>query len=392
MKEGKERLSGFDSDIKTIRAKIELQDTFVKKKEVEKTDSLNKIQNEITEYNLQIDKETEVLNDLQTQIFNINQEIESYSDILEKVTDIKTLQKQINSKVKKTVDEQQRYEEMIECPTCKQEVGPNHKTFIIDHLGTELNKFNDGLDKLDIKLKKLNDQVEEYNNLNNRVSDLNTEVYKINQTIHGYNLLIQKYSKNLKESGQDNTSINEEKVKLKSLAKQIVDLDKQRRKLSEEIHYQSLCSGMLQDTGIKAKIIKQYIPVINKMVGKYMSILDFYVSFNLDENFNEVIKSRHRDEFTYDSFSQGEKQRIDLSLLFTWRDVAKMKASVHTNLLILDETLDASLDDVGAGLCMTLLNSLTNTNVFVISHRESLEDKFQSTIRLTKKNNFTVLV
>jgi len=151
---------------------------------------------------------------------------------------------------------------------------------------------------------------------------------------------------------------------------------------------------MLRDTGIKTKIIKQYLPIINKFVNKYLQVLDFFVHFDLDENFQETIKSRHRDAFSYDSFSEGEKQRIDLSLLFSWRQIAKMKNSISTNLLILDETFDSSLDHDGVENLLKILYTLTNdTNVFVISHkREVLDDKFENKIEFTKEKNFSKII
>jgi DNA repair exonuclease SbcCD ATPase subunit len=164
-----------------------------------------------------------------------------------------------------------------------------------------------------------------------------------------------------------------------------------KRSTVEEQQLQAIAAALLQDTGIKAKVIKQYIPVINKQVNKYLNALDFFCNFNLDENFNEIVKSRHRDEFVYDSFSEGEKMRIDTSLVFAWRDIARMKNSVNTNLIVMDELFDSSLDQVGMELCINLLYGLKDSNVFVISHRESIADKFLSTIKFTKKNNFTIL-
>jgi DNA repair exonuclease SbcCD ATPase subunit len=161
--------------------------------------------------------------------------------------------------------------------------------------------------------------------------------------------------------------------------------------LSEQYNYNSVIGEMLKDTGIKTKIIKQYLPAINKLVNQYLQILDFFVHFNLDESFQETIRSRHRDEFTYDSFSEGEKQRIDLALLFTWRQIAKMKNSVATNLLILDETFDSSLDHDGVENLLKILYTLgDDTNVFVISHKgEILDGKFKSKIEFKKERNFS---
>jgi predicted O-linked N-acetylglucosamine transferase (SPINDLY family) len=163
------------------------------------------------------------------------------------------------------------------------------------------------------------------------------------------------------------------------------------KQYAEDKQYYEYASTLLKDTGIKTKIIKQYLPVMNKLINKYLAAMDFFVNFNLNENFEETIKSRHRDEFSYASFSEGEKMRIDLALLFTWRQVAKMKNSVNTNLLILDEVFDSSLDGVGTEEFLKLLNSLdTNTNVFVISHKgDQLFDKFRSVIKFEKRNNFS---
>ena len=154
--------------------------------------------------------------------------------------------------------------------------------------------------------------------------------------------------------------------------------------------YYEVASNLLKDTGIKTRIIKQYVPVINELVNKYLSALDFYVNFTLDETFKETIKSRHRDEFSYASFSEGEKQRIDMSLMLTWREVAKLKNSTNTNLLILDEVFDSSLDANGTEYLMNVLHLLRDTNLFVISHKgDILQDKFRSMIQFEKKNNFS---
>ena len=169
------------------------------------------------------------------------------------------------------------------------------------------------------------------------------------------------------------------------------DLVEHRLTLNEQYNYNTVMSQMLKDTGIKTKIVKQYLPVINKLVNKYLQILDFFVSFNLDEAFQETIRSRFRDNFTYDSFSEGEKQRIDLALLFTWRQIAKMKNSVATNLLILDETFDSSLDVDGVDNLMKIIYSLgDDTNVFVISHKgEMVDGKFANKIEVVKEKNFS---
>ena len=181
--------------------------------------------------------------------------------------------------------------------------------------------------------------------------------------------------------------------KLKKLELKMAAVEKQKKELKEEQTYSEAVRNMLQDTGIKTKIIKQYLPIMNKLINTYLTAMEFYVNFTLDENFNETIKSRYRDEFTYDSFSEGEKMRIDLALLFTWRAIAKMKNSTNTNLLMLDEIFDSSLDSTGTDEFLKILNTLGGENVFVISHKQDvLVDKFKSTIRFEKVKNFSHVV
>ena len=187
--------------------------------------------------------------------------------------------------------------------------------------------------------------------------------------------------------------ITEEKDKLKALAKVVVEKEHDKSIKNEEGHYLKLAASLLKDTGIKTRIIRQYLPAINALVNKYLASMDFFVQFDLDEKFNETIKSRHRDKFSYASFSEGEKQRIDLALLFTWRTIAKMKNSAATNLLILDEVFDSSLDNNGTDYVMSLLNTIgEDANVFVISHKgDILFDKFRSVIKFEKKQNYSVI-
>jgi DNA repair exonuclease SbcCD ATPase subunit len=208
----------------------------------------------------------------------------------------------------------------------------------------------------------------------------------------------QNYIKKLQDESarvsSEATSIETAKAELKSMAKEVVQNSESKSTYKEDSYYLEAAATLLKDTGIKTKVIRQYLPVINKLVNKYLTAMDFFVTFELDESFNETIKSRHRDDFSYASFSEGEKQRIDLALLFTWRTIAKMKNSASTNLLLLDEVFDSSLDSNGTEFVMNLLNTLgDDTSVFVISHKgDQLFDKFRSLIRFEKVQNFSRMV
>ena len=197
----------------------------------------------------------------------------------------------------------------------------------------------------------------------------------------------------LRDTETKTGNISEEKTKLKTLAKKTVKKVEARADLNNNEHYYNVAKSMLQDTGIKTKIIKAYLPIINKLVNKYLAAMDFFVQFDLDETFKETIKSRGRDKFSYASFSEGEKQRIDLALVFTWRTIAKMKNSASTNLLLLDEVFDSSLDVNGTEYVMNLLNTIgDDTNVFVISHKgDQLFDKFRGVIKFEKRQNYSVI-
>jgi DNA repair exonuclease SbcCD ATPase subunit len=250
------------------------------------------------------------------------------------------------------------------------------------------------MDKLQEEFTKLEELIAENETLSEQISELSAEIITNNNEIIVQQRLIQALNLELNDITTKTADIDGEKDKLKMFAKDVLAQNSEKAKLNEEKHYMDAVSMLLKDTGIKTKIIRQYLPVINKLVNKYLTAMDFFVQFNLDEKFDETIKSRHRDDFSYASFSEGEKQRIDLALLFTWRTIAKMKNSVATNLLILDEVFDSSLDNNGTDYVMALLDTLgEETNTFVISHKgDQLFDKFRSLIKFEKKNNYSEMV
>ena len=281
------------------------------------------------------------------------------------------------------------FEENGTCPVCDQTISDGHKHEILSVAEEQKRGWKSALKAVGEEgtqvEKKISEQTGILAGLRNRLSKLsenNREIDTLHKTIQGYQQSIEKdVSADLNNAKSDLDSIKSDKDSL--LEKKI--------NLSEQYNYNTVIGEMLKDTGIKTKIIKQYLPAINKLVNQYLQILDFFVHFNLDESFQETIRSRHRDEFTYASFSEGEKQRIDLALLFTWRQIAKMKNSVATNLLILDETFDSSLDHDGVENLLKILYTLgDDTNVFVISHKgEILDGKFKSKIEFKKERNFS---
>ena len=283
------------------------------------------------------------------------------------------------------------FENNDECPQCQQGIEHDHKNNILTQLNVKLGKASGNLLSLSQALEKLNKRYEEIASINKTIMGKNSEVSALNQSLS----LISKNNKEMVEE-QSNLNIDDDnvvnqKAKLKELATSAVEAVEEKTNIEEQKQIEDVSKTLLADTGIKTEIIRQYLPIINKLINKYLQAMDFFVHFELDEDFNETIRSRYRDEFTYDSFSEGEKLRIDLAILFTWRQIAKMKNSVNTNLLLLDEIFDSSMDNSGTDLFLQVLNEVgEGTNVFVISHKgDQLFDKFRSVIKFVKKNDFS---
>ena len=293
-------------------------------------------------------------------------------------------------------DKHNRHEQMIDflekndvCPTCEQDIDEAFKTKAISQRSEQVKELSEGLIQMKKEMDKATNKLKEYKDIAKVLNDNNIKLAKLNSGItelEKFNATIAEEIRQL-ESG-DVTKTDYEK--LDNLKKLCYSLESTKSKLKEDMVYFDVARNLLQDTGIKTKIIKQYLPIMNKLINGYLSSMDFFVNFNIDENFNETIKSRFRDVFSYANFSEGEKMRIDLALLFTWRAVAKMKYSTNTNLLILDEIFDSSLDATGTDDFLKILNTFEKENVFIISHKQDmLIDKFRSVIKFEKVKNFS---
>ncbi|RPF76136.1 MAG: recombinase [Rickettsiales bacterium TMED254] len=295
----------------------------------------------------------------------------------------------IRSKIESIVKNAKFYEDHLECPTCTQSITQEVRETKIQESKDEAKNLQKNMQDLSEKSEGISNALESVNSHQEYYRELLSDINNDNKEITRLNDLMTKLNKEVNTSST--TDVDKASKELKDMTTSLTKLTDEKTTVSEEFQYSSAMVEMLRDTGIKTKIIKQYLPIINKFVNQYLQILDFFVHFDLDENFQETIKSRHRDAFSYDSFSEGEKQRIDLALLFSWRQIAKMKNSISTNLLILDETFDSSLDHDGVENLLKILYTLTNdTSVFVISHkREVLDDKFENKIEFTKEKNFS---
>ena len=296
-------------------------------------------------------------------------------------------------------DKQVRHERMItfmqendDCPTCEQSISEDFKAKTISQRTEQVNELTTGLLQMKTEMDKANSKLKEFKDIAKVINDNSIKLAKLNSGITE----LEKFNATLIEEIRQIESGDVTKTdyeKLDNLKEMCYSLDSTKSKLKEDMIYYDVAKNLLQDTGIKTKIIKQYLPIMNKLINTYLSSMDFFVNFNIDENFNETIKSRFRDVFSYANFSEGEKMRIDLALLFTWRAIAKMKNSTNTNLLILDEIFDSSLDTDGTDAFLKILGTFDKENVFVISHKQDmLFDKFRHTIKFQKERNFSKVV
>lgn len=352
-----------------------------------------------------LNRETE-LNEQQTELARLEKLVEGYTDtklheveklLYETKKQIDKLEKfdfQFDSKIKKFNKDVAFYEDNETCPTCDQEITADTKSKKIKQTFGAKEKIEDAKLKLSLEIAKHYDEITWNDNLLREETSKYQDVEMYRRESEQIRKRIQSILSDISKGGDELGSLQTAQTTLKDLRTTREEVVQKKMDLAEEREYNNVITELLKDSGIKTKIIKQYLPVINKLTNQYLQVLDFYVHFDLDEGFNETIRSRHRDAFSYSSFSEGEKQRIDLALLFTWRQIARMRNSIVTNLLILDETFDSSLDADGVENLLKILETLEeNTNVFVISHKgELLDNKFDRKIEFIKHKNFSRVV
>jgi DNA repair exonuclease SbcCD ATPase subunit len=342
---------------------------------------------------LEIDLVQREINSMNTAISDLQKEIEDKSIVNDKLKKLNQFETQIETNLSKYRKDVNFFLNNDDCPTCRQSIQLEFKEKQITDLNDKVEKCTHGLTKLESDILVQQNRLNDITKISNAIQVKWVAVASNNSTIIELNKYIGKLQKEIGVLSSSKENLSSETNKLLALQTQLAELESKKKSLIEEKTYLEAASLLLKDTGIKTKIIKQYLPIINKMVNKYLASLDFFVNFNLDESFKETIKSRHRDEFSYASFSEGEKQRIDMALMLTWRAVAKLKNSTNTNLLILDEVFDSSLDNNGTEYLMTILQMLEDVNLFVISHKgDILQDKFRNLIRFEKVNNFSRIV
>lgn len=394
LQENKTAITDIETQLEVAKQKIKLQQDYIKTLENDKTKRVNDIESIIATTNIEISEYKIKTDNLKSEIDLLEKQISDEDDSENKYYKLNELHKKLKNRISEAKEEIEFYSNHDNCPTCSQEISADIKQEHIVKYNNKIDEINNAISDLTKQIEDIQNRLDEISEIKKNVSNLTNDSIKFNQSIIACQNYIQKLQKELEDTNLNTGNISDEKNKLKVLAKDAMGLAETKSGYTQEKHYLDIVGILLKDSGIKTKIIKQYLPVINKLVNKYLAAMDFFCHFELDETFNEVIKSRHRDEFSYASFSEGEKQRIDLALLFTWRTIAKMKNCASTNLLLLDEVFDSSLDANGTDYVMNLLNTLgEETNVFVISHKgDLLFDKFRSVIKFEKQQNFSRIV
>lgn len=386
----KTAITEFENQIEVGKTKVKLQQNYIKTLEEDKQKKVEDVQKRIDETNSKLLQYADGVNLKKGEMDRFQSSIQDASDVKNKRTEMGQLLQKLSDRIKTQEKNIQFYDEHDVCPTCSQNLDDSLKETAKTAHAHKIEEYERAISTLNDQLQVIGKRLDEIDAIEDEISKCKDVIIELNANIIAEQNYIRKLQQELVIDTSTNTSIEEEKQKLKTLAKDIVKISEDKARLVEDRHYLDVAGILLKDTGIKTKIIKQYLPVINKLVNKYLQAMDMFVVFELDEAFNEKIKSRHRDEFSYASFSEGEKARIDLAILFAWRAIAKMKNSASTNLLLLDEVFDGSLDVNGTDFVMTILNTIGDeTNAFIISHKDALFDKFRSVIRFEKHNSFS---
>jgi DNA repair exonuclease SbcCD ATPase subunit len=394
----KERIAQNKSDIRDIEYQVDLID---EKIEMEKKHLNTMVSNhrkmidakqrQISEFEGKIAEETSRVDDLQNEIGSLEDRISDKDQAEDKKGKVTTGLETLQRRVKNISKQIKFFHDHENCPTCNQDISIHFKEQMVESRNEELTETNQTIDALQRKHDELEGRLTEILEVSQEIAKLNSDISDHNRNVYTYNEFVSSLNKEIADLSSKVDEVRNNDNNIEELKKELISYQKRKTELGEEQTMFRVGSDMLRDSGIKSQIIKQYVPVMNKLVNHYLQQLGFFVQFELDENFNEKIKSRFRDEFSYDSFSEGEKMRIDLSLLFTWRTVAKLRNSVSTNLLIMDEVFDSSLDGNGTEEFLKILEGLTaDTNTFIISHKgDVIIDKFRSIIRFEKQGNFS---
>ena len=389
----KEELSIAEADMNVEREKVRLNLKYLENKGKDTTLAADQCKTDIQKCNEDESALIEIIEDLDKKIHQQHDLISDSDNVNKSIADLNTINRQLKTKMKSISNEIDFYHKNDSCPTCTQTIDPIFKSNVVDVKTRKSKEIGEAISDIDESITKANERLTEINGVLSEIRGLETKRSQASASLQATASNRKKLEARLTELENSKRAQGDaDEKELAKLQEGLRELEDTRKEMVDDQYYYGIASALLKDSGIKSRIIKHYIPVINQIINRYLNQMGLFVSFNLDEEFNETIKSRHRDIFTYSSFSEGEKRKIDLALLFAWRTIASLKNSLDTNLLIMDEVLDGSLDDASVESFLEILRGIGGgTNAFVISHKpkELLESKFTSHITFAKKGNFS---
>jgi DNA repair exonuclease SbcCD ATPase subunit len=378
-----------------VEEKIDMQENFIKDLDKSGKERIGNKESHLKEIEIEIDQlnddNIKNLNVIESQLQPKLEELKNTNSTLRKLNQIKAKMEQ---KIQTIVSEHKFFQENSVCPTCTQSIQNEFRLNKIVDIEKKSKELNDGYQELEETINVEQEKDNQFLSYSTEINRLNNDISHNNVKISGFNKQIQNLRKEIQEITEQIQNRNSERKVLENLIKDLDILEKEKSKEKEHISYYEFSHSLMKDGGVKSKIIKKYLPLMNQQINKYLQMMDFYINFTLDEEFKEVIKSPIHEDFSYESFSEGEKMRIDLALLFTWRDIARLRNSSSTNLLILDEIFDSSLDGAGTDFFTNIIRYvIQDAHVFVISHKtDDLMDKFEKVIKFDKIKGFSKIV
>jgi DNA repair exonuclease SbcCD ATPase subunit len=393
IRQEKEQVRSLEAKKENTKDKVEMQQNFIDELENRGKENIEDRKNKIDQLLTEIDSHCEEITTIEKQVLNVTDDLDSVIGAADKLKKLGNLKGKISQKVSVITKEHKFFSENTVCPTCTQTIEEEFRLNRITDAQNKAKELQQGFKELEETIKLEEDRERQFIVLSKEITKLNHDISQNNTRIS----LNQRQIRDLESEIQtiterlENRNIEHEKLEefRESLAKVYDEIAKKKE---ASVHYDFVYS-LLKDGGVKTKIIKKYLPFINQQVNRYLQLMDFYINFHLDEEFNETVKSPIHEDFSYASFSEGEKMRIDLALLFTWREVARVKNSVNTNLLIMDEVFDSSLDGFGTEEFLKIIRYvIKNANIFVISHKSELHDKFENVIKFDKVKGFSRIV
>lgn len=395
LKTTNDKLKELISEHYVVNEKIRMQKEFIKEIEKNSKDIINKKEFEIE--SLQNEVDTLVNKNIDLTKFiedNLQPNIDELVDSKKTLKKLNTIKAKLEQKIQNIVEEHKFFEDNTICPTCTQSIDNKFRLDKIEDIQKKSKELNDGYKELENTINVEQERDEKFVTYSTEINKFNNEISNNNVKVSGINRQIKNLRNEVQEITEQIQNRNTENDKLESFKKQLTKLENNRSKLKQLISYYEFAQNLLKDGGVKAKIIKKYLPLMNQQINKYLQMMDLFINFTLDEEFTENIKTPIHEDFSYSSFSEGEKMRINLSLLFTWREIAKMKNSVSTNLLILDEVFDSSLDGTGIEYFSKIIRYvITDANIMVISHKtDEMIDLFDRTIRFEKVKGFSKII